>query len=152
MKLLFILLFFIPVAFSEEVNFYATLGIVSHHFKLDEYDHEYNQKHNAFGVETIYDQRYTFAYLHFTNSRYRTTDIAAIGYRYDLIGPFGFYGVIGYQNGYCFEGLKSVECNENRDNNGIAFMPMFYYRHRSFILDLISQGSMVALKFNLKLK
>ncbi len=30
-------------------------------------------------------------------------------------------------------------------------MPMLYYRHKYFILDLITQGDMVALKFNLKI-
>lgn len=151
MKWLLILLLYITLSLSKDIDLYATLGIVSHHFNTDENNQKYNENHHAYGVEAIYDQRYTLAYLHFTNSRDLTTDIAAIGYRYDVYRNFGLYGVVGYQKGYCFDGFKSVECTEGKDNDGLAFMPMFYYRHRYFILDLITQGSMVALKFNLKL-
>ncbi|MDP2078597.1 MAG: hypothetical protein Q8J85_11175, partial [Sulfuricurvum sp.] len=103
------------------------------------------------GVELTLDQKYTMAYLHFVNSRDKVTDIGTIGYRYDLYGSFGFYAVVGYQKGYCFEGLKSVECRESKDNSGFAFMPMLYYKHDYFTLDLITQGTMVALKLNIKL-
>lgn len=151
MKAFLTLLVFCMVSWGKEVDLYATLGIASHHFNTDEYGKKYNEHHNAYGVEALYDQRYTLAYLHFTNSRNRPTDIAAIGYRYDIIGPFGLYGVVGYQHGYCFDGFQSVECTEGRDNDGIAFMPMFYYRHQYFILDLIVQDDMIALKLNLKL-
>jgi hypothetical protein len=124
--------------------------MVSHHFNRDESGKRYNGHHDAYGAEAVYDRRYTLAYLHFDNSRGKTTDVAAIGYRHDLYAGFGIAGVVGYQNGYCFEGFRSVECTEGRDNDGIAFIPMLYYRHDRFTLDLISQGSMVALKLNLK--
>ena len=150
MKLFFSILLFLSTLSAKDIDLYATLGLVSHHFDTDEYGNKYNEHHNAYGVEAIYDQRYTLAYLHFTNSRNNTTDIAAIGYRYDIIDSFGIYGVVGYQHGYCFEGIESVECSEGKDNAGIAFMPMLYYRHKYFILDLITQGDMIALKFNLK--
>jgi hypothetical protein len=127
------------------------LGILSHHFNTDEDGNQYNEHHNAYGLEAVLDQRYTFSYLHFTNSRNKTTDIGAIGYRYDIIDSFGIYGVIGYQHGYCFDGFQSVECTEGKDNAGIAFIPMLYYRHKYFILDFMTQGDMIALKFNLKL-
>jgi hypothetical protein len=136
---------------GKEISLYATLGMVSHHFGEDERGEHYNENHRALGAEALLDERYTLAYLHFTNSRDKSTNIAALGYRYDLYGPFGVYGVIGYQNGYCFEGLKSVECTEGKANEGIAFLPMLYYRHPYFIVDFMTQGSMIAFKFNLKL-
>jgi hypothetical protein len=151
MKILLISLLLPFFLAAEEVELYATVGMLSHHFGTAENGKSYNEDHNAFGAEAILDQRYTLAYLHFINSRDKTTDIIALGYRYDLIDSFGIYGVVGYQRGYCFEGLRSVECTEGKDNTNIAFMPMLYYRHKYFILDFITQGSMVALKLNLKL-
>jgi hypothetical protein len=102
------------------------------------------------GAELVLDQHYTLAYLHFDNSRDRSTNIYALGYRYDVYGPFGLYAVAGYQNGYCFDGLKSVECKEGKNDSGFAFLPMLYYKHDYFILDLIAQNDMIALKLNLK--
>ncbi len=116
MKLLFSILLFFSTLSAKDMDVYATLGLVSHHFDTDEHGNKYNESHNAYGAEAIYDQRYTLAYLHFTNSRNKTTDIAAIGYRYDIIDSFGIYGVFGYQHGYCFNGLKSVECTKGKDN------------------------------------
>lgn len=137
--------------FAEDINLYGTLGIVSHHFNFDEHNNAFNSNHQAYGAEITYDHRYTAAYLHLKNSRYKATDIGAVGYRYPLYGPFGFYGIVGYQKGYCFDGLKSLECTEGKDNSGINFVPMLYYQHDYFIIDLIAQQNMVALKFNLKL-
>lgn len=151
MKFLFPLLFLILHLNAKEIEGYATLGMVSHHFGSYEEGRDYNENHHAYGAELVYDRRYTLAYLHFDNSRFKTTDIVALGYRYDLYGPFGFYGVVGYQRGYCFDGLKSVECTPGKDNSGFAFMPMLYYRHQYFTLDLMTQGTMVGLKLNLKL-
>ena|SRR3990167_6108069 len=151
MKLFFSILSLLSSLSAKDIDLYATPGMISHHFGSTENGGKYNEDHHAFGAELQYDQHYTLAYLHFTNSRNKTTDITAIGYRYDLIDSFGIYGVIGYQHGYCFDGLKSVECTEGKDNTGIAFMPMLYYRHKYFILDFITQESMIALKLNLKL-
>jgi len=151
MKRFFSILLLISSLSAKDIDLYATLGILSHHFDTDGYGNKYNENHNAYGIEAIYDQRYTLAYLHFTNSRNNTTDIAAIGYRYDIVDSFGIYGVVGYQHGYCFDKLKSIECSEGKDNAGIAFIPMLYYRHKYFILDFMTQGDMVALKLNLKL-
>lgn len=150
MRFFFIVFFFALCVCGEEINGYATVGMVSTHFKNDA-GKPYNEEHKAYGAELILDQKYTLAYLHFINSRDKVTDVGTIGYRYDLYGPFGFYGVVGYQKGYCFEGLKSVECSEGKNNSGFAFMPMLYYKHDYFTLDLISQGTMVALKLNIKL-
>lgn len=136
---------------AEEIHLYATAGIVSHHFDKDEHGNAYNNNHQAYGAEVTYDNRYTAAYLHFKNSRSKQTDIGAIGYRYDLYGPFGFYGVVGYQKGYCFDGFKSVECTEGRDNSSVTVLPMLYYRHDYFIVDLIAQQNIIAFKLNLKL-
>lgn len=151
MKLFLALILLISSIEGKDINLYATLGMVSHHFGTDENGKNYNEHHDAFGAEVVIDQRYTLAYLHFINSRDKTTDIVALGYRYDVIDSFGVYGVIGYQHGYCFDGLRSVECTEGKDNTGLAFLPMLYYRDKYFILDLIIQESMIALKFNLKL-
>ncbi len=151
MKILLMFLLLLSPLAGEEIELYATLGMVSHHFGTTESGKKYNEDHNAFGAEAVLDQRYTLAYLHFINSRDKTTDIIALGYRYDLIDSFGIYGVVGYQRGYCFDALRSVECTEGKDNTNIAFMPMLYYRHKYFILDFITQGSMIALKLNLKL-
>lgn len=151
MKLFFLWLLFALCAPAEEINGYATVGIVSTHFKTNDGE-PYNKEHKAFGAEFMLDQQYTLAYLHFVNSRDKVTDIAAVGYRYDVIGSFGISGILGYQKGYCLEGFQSsVECTEGKDNSGLAVMPMLYYRHDYFTLDLISQGSMIALKLNLKL-
>lgn len=133
------------------IDGYATVGIVSHHFGSDENGNAFNENHHAYGAEIDYDRRYLLAYIHFTNSRDKETDIIAAGYRYDLYGPFGIAGVVGYQSGYCFDGLKSVECTAGKTDSGLAFTPMLYYRHDYFTLDLISEGKMVALKLNLKL-
>ncbi|MDP1785177.1 MAG: hypothetical protein Q8K81_07095 [Sulfuricurvum sp.] len=135
---------------GEEINGYATVGILSHHFDTNEGE-PFNENHKAYGAEIDLDQRYALAYLHMINSRGKETDIGTIGYRYNLYGPFGIYGVVGYQRGYCFDGLKSVECTEGKENSGVAFMPMLYYRHNYFTLDLIAQDAMIALKLNLKL-
>lgn len=136
---------------ASDIDGYLTVGMVSHHFSTDEQGDSYNDNHKALGAELLIDHRYTLAYLHFDNSRDKSTNIYALGYRYDIYGPFGIYGVVGYQNGYCFDGLKSVECREGKDDSGVAFMPMLYYRHDYFTLDLIAQGTMIALKLNLKL-
>ncbi|MDP3464693.1 MAG: hypothetical protein Q8R86_02865 [Sulfuricurvum sp.] len=136
---------------GKEIDGYATVAMLSHHFSTDEQGDAYNNKHNALGMELLFDQHYTLAYLHFDNSRDKSTNIYALGYRYDLYGPFGIYAVAGYQNGYCFDGLKSVECTDGKDDSGFAVLPMLYYRNDYFILDLMTQGSMIALKLNLKL-
>lgn len=136
---------------AADIDGYLTVGMVSHHFSTDEQGDAFNENHKALGAELVYDEHYTLAYLHFDNSRDRSTNIYAIGYRYDIYGPIGIYGVVGYQNGYCFDGLKSVECTEGKDDSGLAFMPMLYYRHEYFTLDLIAQYNMIALKLNLKL-
>ncbi|MFA6188897.1 MAG: hypothetical protein WC680_06425 [Sulfuricurvum sp.] len=142
---------FVLTVNAAEIDGYATVGILSHHFNSNG-DKPFNENHKAYGAELVLDQRYTLAYLHMVNSRDKVTDIGAIGYRYDLYGPFGIYGVVGYQKGYCLEGFQSsVECTEGKDNSGIAVMPMLYYRHDYFTLDLMTQGSMIALKLNLKL-
>lgn len=150
MRFFSILFLFSLYLCAQEINGYATVGMVSTHFKNNDRG-PYNEDHKAYGAELTLDQKYTMAYLHFVNSRDKVTDIGTIGYRYDLYGPFGFYAVVGYQKGYCFEGLKSVECSEGKDNSGFAFMPMLYYKHDYFTLDLITQGTMVALKLNIKL-
>lgn len=151
MKYLFLILLHLLRVNAAEIDGYATVGIVSHHFGSNE-NEPFNENHNAYGAELVLDQRYTLAYLHMTNSRDKETDIGAVGYRYDLYGPFGISGVVGYQKGYCLERVfSSVECTEGKDNSGIAVMPMLYYKHDYFILDLTTQGSMVALKLNLKL-
>ncbi|MCL4431090.1 MAG: hypothetical protein M1300_02090 [Epsilonproteobacteria bacterium] len=150
MRFFSILFLFSLYLCAQEINGYATVGMVSTHFKNND-GGPYNEDHKAYGAELTLDQKYTMAYLHFVNSRDKVTDIGTIGYRYDLYGPFGFYAVVGYQKGYCFEGLKSVECSEGKDNSGFAFMPMLYYKHDYFTLDLITQGTMVALKLNIKL-
>ena len=135
---------------AHEVEGYVSAGMVSHHFGSYQ-EGDYNENHDAYGAELLYDKRYALAYLHFDNSRNRTTDILAAGYRYDLYGPFGVTLVAGYQHGYCFDGIKSVECTEGKDNDGFAFLPMLHYRHKYFMVDLMSQGTMVALKLNIKL-
>jgi hypothetical protein len=136
---------------AKDIHLYGTVGIVSHHFDKDEHGNAYNKNHQAYGAEISYDNRYTATYLHFKNSRYRQTDVTALGYRYDLYGPFGIYGVVGYQKGYCFENFKSVECSEGKDDSGITVLPMIYYRHDYFIVDLIAQQNMIAIKLNVKL-
>lgn len=151
MKVLFIVVMFALSLHAEDLESYLTVGMVSHHFGSNEAGDTYNEDHKAIGAEFVLKQRYTLAYLHFDNSRDKTTDILALGYRYPVWGPFGIYVVAGYQQGYCFEGLKSVECTEGKDNNGFAAIPMLYYRHEYFTLDLISQGTMVGLKLNLKI-
>lgn len=151
MKCILLMLFLVCITDAAEIDGYITVGIVSHHFSSNG-DEPFNENHKAYGAELVLDQHYTLAYFHMINSRDKETNIGAIGYRYDLYGPFGIYGVVGYQKGYCFEGFQvSVECTEGKDNSGFAVMPMLYYRHDYFTLDLISQGSMIALKLNLKL-
>jgi hypothetical protein len=151
MRMLFILSLIVPHLFALQTEGYATVGMVSHHFSKNDDGESYNQKHDAYGAEAVFDGRYTLGYLHFINSRDKETDIYAAGYRYDVYGPFGVSIVAGYQKGYCFDGLRSVECTEGMDNSGFAFMPMLYYRNPYFILDVITQGSMVGLKLNIKL-
>lgn len=148
---LLILVLFASCLNATDIDGYLTVGMASHHFSNDEQGDTYNDNHKALGAELVIDQRYTLAYLHFDNSRDRSTNIYALGYRYGIYGPFGIYGVVGYQNGYCFDGLKSVECTEGKDDSGLAFMPMLYYKHDYFTLDLITQGTMVGLKLNIKL-
>jgi len=150
MKFLFLLLLLLFSIHAAEMSGYATVGMVSHHFSTNDGE-PYNEDHKAVGAEFLINQNYTLAYLHFDNSRDRSTNIYALGYRYDIYGPFGVYAVAGYQNGYCFDGLKSVECTEGKDDSGFAFLPMLYYKHDYFILDLMTQGSMIALKLNLKI-
>ncbi|HEX5710254.1 MAG TPA: hypothetical protein VFX68_02825 [Sulfuricurvum sp.] len=149
-RLLLIVLFATSLT-ATDMNGYLTVGIFSHHFSTDEQGDTFNDDHKAVGAELVWDQRYALAYLHFDNSRDRSTNIYALGYRYDVYGPFGIYAVAGYQNGYCFNGLKSVECTEGKDDSGFTFLPMLYYKHDCFILDLIAQQNMIALKLNLKL-
>ena len=149
-RLLLIVLFASSLT-ATDMDGYLTVGILSHHFSTDEQGDPFNDDHKALGAELVWDQRYTLAYLHFDNSRDKSTNIYALGYRYDVYGPFGLYAVAGYQNGYCFDGLKSVECTEGKDDSGFTFLPMLYYKHDCFILDLIAQHDMIALKLNLKL-
>lgn len=136
---------------GEELESYLSVGIVSHHFSTDERGNAFNDDHHAYGAEIDWEKRYMVAYLHLLNSREKATDIYALGYRYDLYAPFGVAGVVGYQRGYCFDGLKSVECTEGNHNSGLAFIPMLYYRHDYFTLDLVTEGRMIALKLNIRL-
>jgi len=150
MKFLFIFTILFFAVNAADIHSYATVGIVSHHFDTNNGE-PFNEDHKAIGAELLINQNYTLAFLHFDNSRDKSTNIYALGYRYDIYGPFGVYAVAGYQNGYCFDGIKSVECTEGKDDSGFAFLPMLYYKHDYFIVDLMAHENMIALKLNLKI-
>ncbi len=92
MRFFSILFLFALYLYAEKINGYATVGMISTHFKTNDGE-PYNEEHKAYGAELTLDQKYTLAYLHFINSRNKTTDIGAVGYRYDVIGPLGISAI-----------------------------------------------------------
>ncbi|QOY51061.1 hypothetical protein [Candidatus Sulfurimonas baltica] len=144
-----LLLLFISVNADE---LYITAYIFSSHFKdRDSSSEEFNEKHNAYGIEYITDNKYTFTYNHFTNSRERETDAIGVGYLFELNKSFGLHMIGWYQKGYCFSDLKSVECQENSDDKSVIILPLLYYKNEYIKLDFLTTSEMFGLRFNIKI-
>ncbi len=133
---------------------FLTAYILSFHWTNNETTGEkYNDTHKAYGLEYIYSDRYSLTYNHFINSRGRDVDVYAAGYLFDLYDDvFGIHLSGGYQEGYCFDGLlKSEECVQGSDDTSAFILPMLYYKHKYFKVDLFSNGNMIAFRFNIKI-
>ncbi len=165
-KLFFLLLILLNVAQSNELHddviksnedlheLFLTAYILSFHWtKNDSTGEKYNDTHKAYGLEYIRDNEYSLSYNHFINSRGRKVDVYGAGYLFDFDKqPFGLHLVGGYQEGYCFNGLlNSVECTQSSDDSSAFILPMLYYKHPFFKVDLFSNGNMIAFRFNIKI-
>lgn len=119
----------------------------------DDTGEEFNDTHKAYGVEYIYQNDYSLTYNHFVNSRGRDVDVYGAGYLFDFYkDTFGLQLIGGYQEGYCLNNiLSSEECVEGKDDTSAFILPMLYYKHEYFKVDLFSNGNMIALRFNIKI-
>ena len=138
---------------DKKNELFLTAYIYSLHWnKNDSTGEAYNDTHKAYGLEYIYDDRYSLSYNHFINSRGKDVDAYGAGYLFHLNDSFGLHLVGGYQEGYCFNGLlNSVECTEGKKNKSAFLLPMLYYKHKYFKLDFFTNSDMVALRFNIKI-
>ena len=156
MKILLIFLLFILSSQANEKKlheFYATVYLPSIHFtKNDDTGEEFNEKHDAYGAEYLYKNRYTLTYNNFINSRHKEVDLYGVGYLFHFNKDFGLHLMAGYQKGYCFDGfLRSTECIEGKKNEGAFLLPLLYYKHKNLKLDFFTNSNMVAFRVNLKL-
>ena len=162
MKLLLLILFLTFLNADEEglqaetVNkneLFLTTYIYSLHWsKNDSTGEEFNDTHKAYGLDYIYDDKYSLGYNHFINSRDRSVDAYRAGYLLHFNNSFGLHLIGGYQEGYCFDGLlNSVECTEGKKDQNAFFLPMLYYKHKYFKLDFFTNSDMIALRFNIKI-
>jgi len=131
--------------FIEADELYLTTYIYSSHFKeRDGTDRDFNEKHNAYGLEYITDNQYSLTYNHFTNSRDRDVDVYGVGYLFKFNKSFGLHLIGGYQKGYCFDDLLSVECKDGSDDSSAIILPLLYHKNKYFKLDfLLVQGYML---------
>jgi len=138
---------------DKEHELYLTLYLHSLHFtKNDDTHEEFNETHKAYGLEYINDDHYSLSYNHFVNSRGNQVDVYGAGYLLHFNDAFGLHLITGYQKGYCLENLfSSVECNEGKKNESAFVLPMLYYKHDYFKLDLFTNTEMIALRFNIKI-
>ncbi len=138
---------------DQEHELFATVYLYSLHWtKNDSTGESFNDTHKAYGLEYINRDTYSLTYNHFINSRGRDVDVYGAGYLFDLSGDIGLHVIGGYQEGYCFDGLlNSVECQEGSDHTTAFVLPMIYYKHKYFKVDLFSNGDMIALRFNVKI-
>ena len=135
-------------------DLYLTVYLLSAHWtKNDSTGEEFNDTHKAYGLEYIYQDKYSLSYNNFINSRGKEVDVIGAGYLYDLYDDtFGLHIIGGYQEGYCFDGfLSSVECTEGKDNTGAFVLPLLYYKNRYFKVDFFTNSDMVAFRFNIKI-
>jgi len=143
-----------PVKDEDPHELFLTAYIFSVHWtKNDTTGEPYNDTHKAYGLEYIYKNEYSLSYNYFVNSRGRDVDVYGAGYLFDFYKEsFGLHLIGGYQEGYCFNGLlNSVECKQGSDDTSAYILPMLYYKHKYFKLDLFSNGDMVALRLNIKI-
>ncbi len=138
---------------TQKHELFFTAYIQSFHFTRNSTTHEsFNDKQDAYGLEYIYDDHFSISYNHFVNSRYNETDVYGLGYLLHFNEDFGLHLIGGYQEGYCFDGLlNSVECTPGKRNKSAFILPMLYYKHQYFKIDLFSNGDMIALRFNIKI-
>lgn len=166
LRFVFLLLFLVDLSKADTLDntlfqvekdkheLFLTAYILSFHWtKNDATGEEYNDTHKAYGLEYIYSDKYSLTYNHFINSRGRDVDVYAAGYLFNLYDDaFGVHLNGGYQEGYCFDGLlNSVECTPGSDDTSAFILPMIYYKHKYFKVDLFSNGDMIALRFNIKI-
>lgn len=138
---------------NQKNELFLTAYIYSLHWtENDSTGRAYNDTHKAYGLEYIYDDRYSLSYNHFINSRGKDVNAYGAGYLFHFNDSFGLHLVGGYQEGYCFEGLlNSVECTEGKKDQSPFVLPMLYYKHKYFKLDLFTNMDMIALRFNVKI-
>lgn len=138
----------------SEHELYLTAYLLSLHWTRNkDTEEEFNDTHKAYGLEYIYQDKYSLSYNHFINSRNKEVDVMGVGYLVDLYeDSFGLHLIGGYQEGYCFNGLlNSVECTQDKNNNGAFILPLLYYKHKYFKLDFFTNSDMVAFRFNIKI-
>lgn len=138
---------------DQDHELYLTAYMYSFHWTENETTAEaYNETHKAYGLEYIYDMKYSLSYNHFINSRGRDVDAYGAGYLLHFNESLGLQLIGGYQEGYCFDGiLNSVECNDATTDKSAFVLPLLYYKHKYFKLDLFSNSDMIALRFNIKI-
>lgn len=148
-----ILFLVLLLTYVKADNLYLTSYLYSSHWTKNESTHEkYNDTHKAYGLEYITDSQYSLSYNHFINSRNKDVDTYAAGYLFNFNDSFGLHLLGGYQKGYCFDGLlSSVECSEGRDNSSAFILPLLYYKHEYFKLDLFTNSDMVAFRLNIRI-
>ena len=145
--------FLLQAKTEDRHGFYATIYLPSVHFTKNDHTGEaFNEKHNVWGVEYLFKEKYTLSYNNFTNSRYKEVDLYGAGYLIPFSQPFGLHLIAGYQKGYCFDGfLRSTECSEGKKNESLFLLPLLYYKHKYFKLDFFTNSNMIAFRVNLKL-
>lgn len=150
MKWLLLVLFISTLLRADEL--YLTSYIQSFHFVKNETTHEkFNETHKAYGLEYITPSHNSFTYNHLTNSRNQDVDVYSVGHLFSFNKSFGLHLIAGYQEGYCFNGLKSVECKAG-DNDTSAFaLPLLYYKHEYFKLDFIGLPDLIGFRLNIKI-
>lgn len=139
---------------DKEHELYLTTYILSFHWTNNEStDEKYTNEHKAYGLEYVYKNDYSLTFNHFINSRGRDVDVYGAGYLFDFHDEsFGLHLIGGYQEGYCFNGLlNSVQCTEGQDNTSAFILPMLYYKHQYFKLDLFTNTDMIAFRLNIKI-
>ncbi len=155
--LLFSFVLFIPSLADEphpnEHELYLTSYLQSFHFTRNSHTkEEFNDRHKAYGLEYIYDDQFSLTYNHFVNSRYRDTDVYALGYLLHFNDALGLQLMGGYQQGYCFDGLlNSVECTPGKTDGSAFVLPLLYYKHKYFKLDFFTNSDMIAFRLNIKI-
>lgn len=114
----------------------------------------YNEVHQAYGAEYLFNDYIGITYEHFTDSHTIPVDIVGVTNQiyFNDKHTFGLQVFWGYQKGYCFgDGIyKIIDCTPELSNENFVILPQLFYKSDYIKINFFSRGDMFTLLFSLK--